>query len=84
MTCAEASSPARACSSEAPRSAASRISRTCSAVPLDSEGTGAVDLRLELVGHAPEVLVDRRRVVAAATGGEVAAFDLVAIHGSSA
>ena len=43
-------------------------------------GRGGVHARLELVGHAAQVLVDRRGVVAAATRREVPALDAFAIH----
>ena len=45
--------------------------------------SGRVDVGVELVGDATEVLVHRRRVVAAAPGGEVATFDPIPIHDRS-
>ena len=77
--------PASARSSAAPRSAASRISRTCSDAPAASgdgarRGGCAAAQRLELVGDAPQVLVDGRLVVAAAADGEVAALDGISVH----
>ena len=46
-------------------------------------GAGRVQLGLELVGDAAQVLVDGRRVVSAATGREVAALDSFPIHDRS-
>ena len=79
-----ASRPASSRSSVALRSAASRISRTCSDVPADSD----VALRrhrlvahaVHLVGDAAQVRVDGRRVVAAAADREVAALDVLSLH----
>ena len=47
------------------------------------DGAGAWTCGVELVGDATEVLVHRGRVVAAAPGGEVAAFDAIPIHDRS-
>ena len=79
--------PASSRMSAAPRSAASRIRRTCSDVPADSDAAGraaggaALAQPLDLVRDAAQMLVDGCLLVPAAPDGEVAPLDVLSIHG---